>query len=60
MAKQRGKSEEAGVLKFLRTGGVRMPGDLKGQRLAAAQQAVGRQVARDGIARRGAKLWGAL
>ena len=60
MARQRGRSRESGVLKFLRTGGMRMPADLKGQRLAAAQEGIRQEVAREGIARRGAKLWGAL
>ena len=60
MAKQKGKSLDDGVLKFLLTGGVRMPADLKAQRLAAAQDGIRQRAARDGFAQRGAKLWGTL
>jgi len=60
MARQKGKSREAGVLKFLRTGGERMPADLKGRRLAAAQETLRQRVTREGVGQRGAKLWGAL
>lgn len=61
MAKRSSKTRQADVLKFLRTGGVKMPADLKSQRTAAAQRIVNERFAQSqGIGRRSAKLWGAL
>ena len=61
MARQSGDSQRAGVLNFLRTGGVKMPADLKTRRMAAAQRSIKERVAQTkGIGAEGAKLWGAL
>jgi hypothetical protein len=62
MANKRSKtSDDAGVLKFLRTGGSKMPADLKSQRVADVKRNLSERYERGrGIERQGAKLWSQL
>jgi hypothetical protein len=61
MARKSANSKQAGVLKFLRTAGTKMPADLKRQRIAAAKAIIKQRFDQSrGIGRQGARLWGQL
>jgi hypothetical protein len=62
MANKRSKtSDDAAVLKFLRTGGSKMPADLKSQRVADVKRSLTERFEHGrGIERQGAKLWSQL
>jgi hypothetical protein len=62
MANKRSKtSDDAGVLKLLRTGGSKMPADLKSQRVADVKRSLAERFEHGrGVERQGVKLWSQL